>query len=187
MENISKKIVDELFEKVCQGDRVAFQELNRLSENGNARAMSALAKIYLKNLRGIKHSYKKAVELFEKAAALNEPYALYRLGEFYRDAKCGFKQDGNKAAEYFIRAAKTNIVNPSDNIRYWSLAAAIYHYGEGGVLPDGQKAIELYEKQDQIESQTDEGNDFITAKALFQIADIYIEGCGSVRPDGFKP
>ena len=99
-------MTDKIFAKARRGDKVAFQELNRLAENGNARAMSNLAQIYLKGLCGVKSSYKRAVELFERAAALDEIYALYRLGEFHRDAKCGFAQDGHRAAEYFIRAAE---------------------------------------------------------------------------------
>lgn len=97
------------------------------------------------------------MELFQKAAALDEVYALFRLGEFCRDAKYGFKQDGHIAAE-------------------------IFHDGKGGVAPDGLKAIELYKRLDEIESL----DGIKSCKALFRIAEIYTEGCGSLLPNRQK-
>lgn len=184
MENDDEKIADELLDKLSLGDKNAFHELEKLAEDGNARAMSNLAQIYLKGFGVIEISYKNAVELFKKAAALNEVYALFRLGEFYRDAKYGFKQDGHKAAEYFIRAAEYAV--PSGAAKCLRLAAEIYHYGKGGVAPDGFKAIELYEKLDEVESLGGVEIRFIVEKALFRIADIYTNGCGSLQADGLK-
>ena len=180
MENDDEKIADELFDKVSHGDQNAFHELEKLAEAGNARAMSNMAQIYLKGFGLVESSYEKAVNLLKKAAALDEVYALFRLGEFYRDAKYGFKQDGQKAAEYFIRAA--GYATPNGAAEGLRLAAEIYHYGKGGVAPNGVKAIELYEKLDEIEAL----DEIKSCKALFRIAEIYTEGCGSLQPDGLK-
>ena len=184
MEIDDEKIADDLFEGVLHGDKNSFHELEKLADDGNERAMSNLAQIYLKGAGVVESSYKKALELFKKAATLNEVYALFRLGEFYRDSKYGLKQDGNKAAEYFIRAAEH--ATPNGTAEGFRLAAEIYHYGKGGVAPDGFKAIELYKKLDEIESLDEVEIRFSGEKALFRIADIYKNGCGSLKPDGLK-
>ena len=106
MEIDDEKITDELFDKVSPGNKNPFHKLEKLAEDGNARAMSNLAQIYLKGFGIVESSCEKAVELFQKTAALNEVYALFCLGEFYRDATYGFNWDGHKAAEFFIRAAE---------------------------------------------------------------------------------
>lgn len=62
-------------------------------------------------------------------------------------------------------------------------SSEIYHYGKGGVTPDGQKAIELYEKLDEPESLGEAESEFSGNKALFRIVDIYAKGCGSVQID----
>lgn len=174
MENDCEKIADELLHKVRHGDEKSFLELEELAADGNARVLSNLAQIYLKGFGVVKSSYKKAVTLFKKAAALNEFFALFRLGEFYRDAKCGFEQDGHKAAECFIRAAQHATANGA--AKCLRLAAEIYHYGKGGVTPDGFKALELYKKLDELDDK----------RALMDIAQIYTEGCGNLKPDAQK-
>lgn len=185
MENIDEKISDELFEKASHGDKAAFHELEKLAEDGNEQAISHLAQIYLKGFGVVESSYKKALELFRKAASLNDAYALFRLGEFYRDAKCGLEQDGHIAAEFFIKAAQ--YTNPKGVAKCLNLAAEIYHYGEGGMTPDAQKAIELYEKLAEMESRGEaESEHGLTGKALFKLAEIYTEGCGNLKPDAKK-
>lgn len=94
MEKTNKKNSDGLLEKIRQGDKKSFQRLEKLAEDGNAQVMSNLAAIYLKGIGGFENSYEKALELFDKAAILNDPRALFCLGTFYRDAKYGFEQDG---------------------------------------------------------------------------------------------
>lgn len=173
MEIDDEKIADDLLDKVNLGDKNSFHELEKLAADGNARAMSNLAQIYLQGAGVVESSYETAVALFQKAAALDEVYALFRLGGFYRDATYGFKRDGHIAAEYFIRAAENAVPQG---------AAEIYHHGEGGVAPDGFKAIELYQRLDEIESL----DEIKACKALFRIADIYAEGCGSLQADGLK-
>lgn len=180
MEIDDEKIADDLFDKVSPDNKNAFHELEKLAEDGNPRAMSNLAEVYLNGLGVVESSYEKAVELFQKAAALDEVYALFRLGELCRDAKYGFKQDGHIAAEYFIRAAENAM--PNSAAKDLRLAAEIYHYGKGGVVPDGFKAVELYKRLDEIESL----DEIKSCKALFRIAEIYTEGCGSLKPDGLK-
>ena len=184
MENINEKIADDLFDKVIHGDKNSFQELEKLAEKGNARAMSKLAQIYLNGFGIVESSYEKAVALFQKAAALDEVYALFRLGKFYRDAKYGFKQDGHKAAEYFMRAAEH--ATPNGAAEGLKLAAEIYRYGKGGVTPDAQKAIELYEKLAELESRGEAEPRLTGDKALLKLAEIYTEGCGSLKPDARK-
>lgn len=183
--NSNKKNSDGLLEKIRNGDKKAFRRLKKLADEGNAKAMSNLAAIYLKGIGGFENSYKKALELFNKAANLNDSRALCCLGTFYRDAKYGFEQDGQKAAEYFIRGAQHATI-PEDVFHFLNLAAEIYRYGKGGVNPDAQKAIELYEKLDVLESRGEAKPELTSEKALFKLAEIYTEGCGNLKPDAQK-
>ena len=96
MEIDDEKIADDLLDKVSLGDKNALHELEKLAADGNACAMNNLAQIYFNGLGVVESSYEKAVELFKKAAALDEVNALFRLGEFYRDATYSFKRDGHK-------------------------------------------------------------------------------------------
>ena len=77
MKKTNKKNSDGLLEKILQGDKKAFNRLKKLADDGNAQAMSNLAAIYLKGHGGFENSYKKALELFNKAATLNDSRALY--------------------------------------------------------------------------------------------------------------
>jgi len=131
---------DALLEKIRHGDKNSFRELEELAENENAEAMSNLAEIYLKGLGGFEISYKTALKLFNKAAKLDDPCALFYLGTFCRDGKYGLEQDGYKAAEYFIKGAQ--YVNPNNVAKFLNFAAEIYRYGKGGVRTDGYKALE---------------------------------------------
>lgn len=184
MENTDEKIADEILENIRHGDAEAVRKLEELAANGNARAMSNLATVFFKGLGGVESSYKKAAELFEKAAALDEVFALATLGRFYRDSKCGFEQNGHKATEFFIRAAKLAV--PKGAIKCLRSAAEIYHYGQGGVAPDGRKAVALYEKLADLESRGEVEITFSRNKALFRIADIYANGCGNLAPNAKK-
>lgn len=184
MENTDEKIVDEILENIRHGDAEAVRKLEELAANGNARAMSNLATVFFKGLGGVESSYKKAAELFEKAAALDEVFALATLGRFYRDSKCGFEQNGHKATEFFIRAAKLAV--PKGAAMCLRSAAEIYHYGQGGVAPDGRKAVALYEKLADLESRGEVEITFSRDKALFRIADIYANGCGNLAPNAKK-
>ena len=185
MEKTNKKNSDGLLEKIRQGDKKSFQRLEKLAEDGNAQAMSNLAAIYLKGIGGFENSYEKALELFDKAAILNDTRALFCLGTFYRDAKYGFEQDGQKAAEYFIRGAQHATI-PEDVSNLLNLAAEIYRYGKGGVIPDAQKVIELYEKLEELESRGEAKPESNSEKALLKLAEIYTEGCGSLKPNARK-
>ena len=184
MENTDEKIADEILENIRHGDAEAVRKLEELAANGNARAMSNLATVFFKGLGAVESSYKKAAELFEKAAALDEVFALATLGRFYRDSKCGFEQNGHKATEFFIRAAKLAV--PKGAIKCLRSAAEIYHYGQGGVAPDGRKAVALYEKLADLESRGEVEITFSRNKALFRIADIYANGCGNLAPNAKK-
>lgn len=183
METYRKKISNELLEKTRRGDKKSFHELEQLAEDGNAQAISNLAQIYLTGFGVVESSYKKALELFRKAAALDDIYSLVRLGEFYRDAKYGLEQNGYKAAEYFIKAAEH--ADPLGVAKCLNLAAEIYRYGKG-VIPDGKKAVELYKKLEQLESRGKARPRLPGDEALFKLAEIYTTGCANLKPDAQK-
>ena len=77
-------------------------------------------------------------------------------------------QNSTDTPTKIIRAAEN--ATPPGVARGLNLAARIYRYGEGGVNPDGQKALELYEKLDELELLGEAEPAFSFEKALFNKA-----------------
>lgn len=94
---------------------------------------------------------------------------LIQLGEYYRDGKQGFKQDGATALQCFLKAADKN---PAKS---FEIIAEMYREGKS-VKADGFKAIEYYEKLDALDDK----------QAALNIAEIYTEGCGKLKGNGYK-
>lgn len=134
--------------------------------------MYELAECYLKGLNGVEQSPEKSLGLLERSAAQDYAPAFSRLGEFYIGGKCGVKQDGYRALEYFLKA--TELDEDEDN---FETIADIYLYGEGGVKPDGNKAVEYLLKGWEINN-----NDFFD----YQMEEIYLYGHGEIKPDARK-
>ena len=53
---------------------------------------------------------KKALELYENAAKLKQPYALYNLGILYMNGLGGVEHDQFKAHDLFMEAATREVV-----------------------------------------------------------------------------
>jgi len=83
-------------------------------------------------------NYKKALELFHKAEAGNDPYVLYSLGVMYFDGE-GTDANVSKGNDYYLKAAKLG----SDDAMY-QLA---FSYNDGvGVTQDYTKAAYWFEQ-----------------------------------------
>lgn len=126
--------------------------------HSQARALYELGEVYFEGLCEVERSTKLALEYFAKAAELNDALALIRLGEFYRDGKQGFIQDGQRALDYFLKAAELGKQNG------YELAAEMFW------------AIEFYEKLDALDDK----------RAAMNIAQVYSEGCGKLKTNGYK-
>ena len=74
-------------------------ELTQKADAGDGLAQFHLAVLYYKG-ENVKQDYKKAAELFEKAALQGVPDAQYNLGIFYQNGY-GVKQDFTKAVEWY--------------------------------------------------------------------------------------
>lgn len=165
----------DLGEKVRRGDKDALQKLKEFAEtedpeqpHSQARALYELAKVHFSGFCEVKKSATEALKFLIQAVELNDDLASLRLGEFYRDGKQGFKQDGQKALELFLKAAEHG------NKNGFRLAAEMFRAGQGGFKADGYKAIEFYEKLDALDDK----------QALISIAEICEEGCGKFKADG---
>ena len=156
-------------------DKENLQELITLAKGGNAEALYELAEVYFKGLNGLEQSPQKALELLEKAAAQDYPLALYRLGNFYLYGKCGIKQNGYKAIALIQRADELD--KEEDDEPDHSEWGYIYKEGVGGIKQDGQKAIEYFVKDFEENDSWESKN---------EILDIYLYGCGELKPDWRK-
>ena len=107
------------------------------SEAGYLPAVAALGKYYFMG-RAVPRDHSKARELFEKAAAQNDPGGQYNLGMMYATGAGGLPQDPAKAAEYFKKAAAQGF-----SMAQFALATQ-YAKGEG-VPQNIDEAIRLYQ------------------------------------------
>lgn len=67
MEIYDEKIADDLLDKVSPDNKNAFHELEKLAADGNARAMSNLAEVYLNGLGVVESSYAKGRGIIPKS------------------------------------------------------------------------------------------------------------------------
>ncbi len=106
------------------------------SEAGYIPGVAALGKYYFMG-RVVPRDENKARQLFEQAAAQNDPNGLYSLGMLYATG-AGVQQNSAKAAEYFKKAADQGL-----GIAQFALATQ-YAKGEG-VPQNIDEAIRLYQ------------------------------------------
>ncbi len=135
------------------------------------------------------------------------------IAEIFLEGKGGVQPDGYKALEYLAQTLEginkaieltKNFVASNEDVEQnypgilkrffdrsesrlknaYKQIAEIYRCGKCGVLPDGQKALALYERLDEIELLGGKNKVHFESTALFRIVDIYAKGCGSVQIDG---
>lgn len=86
-----------------------FKLYTQLSDEGNADAMASLGYMY-QNAQGCDIDEEKALSLYERAAELKQPYALYNLGILYMNGLGGVEHDQFKAHDLFMEAATREVV-----------------------------------------------------------------------------
>lgn len=107
--------------------------------NGNAQALSELAQCYYFGTQtNIQIDYKKAFELFSKAAELNNVYSQLMLAYMYENG-VGGEQDFDEAVKWYDMAAKNGNADAMVNL------GNCYFYGRG-VKQDYVAANSLYLK-----------------------------------------
>jgi TPR repeat protein len=116
-------------------DRNALELFQKASERGLPEAKSSVAFHYAA-IANVKES-KKALALYEQAAAQSEPVALHALGQVYFYGWAGEPHNYQRAVEFLLRAADAGY--PA------AQSALAYMYAKGfGVAKDESRAAELY-------------------------------------------
>ena len=113
-------------EGLDQNYEKAFKWCKEPAEQGIMGALSLIGNMYLKG-NGVEQNYKKAFEWLKKAANCNDDYAQFQIGLMYCYGD-GIEQNYEKALEYFEKAA----------------------------LHGNKAAVELLEKLEQNQSDTNE-------------------------------
>ena len=165
-------------------------------------ALFKLAQIYTEGCGILKPNAKKAIEYLKNAfhewvladsTVHSYLVASYNLAEFYRDGKAGIKPDGYKVIEYLSELGHLETI------------AEIYRDGKYNVRANGYKAIKYFLEKSKrelitldelaelyLQNGSDEKMYFFEARDICnvdvfeEIAQIYLEGKGGVRPDGYK-
>ncbi len=89
-------------------DTVSVERLEKLAKEGNPNAQLALGKIHFDGRVGKKKNYKKALELFHKAAALGSGPAMFNIGLCY-DGGFGVAQSLKDAIAWYEKAADAGV------------------------------------------------------------------------------
>ena len=87
-----------------QDFKSAFELYTQLANEGNADAMTSLGYMH-QNAQGCEKNNAKTLELYEKAAEIKQPYALYNLAILYMNGLGGVEHNQFKAHELFMEAA----------------------------------------------------------------------------------
>jgi TPR repeat protein len=126
-------------------------EAKQLNEMATSEEQVRLAQLYQEG-RGVPQDYRKASELYEKAAARGNALAQVNLGWLYHEGK-GVPQDYHKAAELYQKSANQG------NAAGQAYLASSYAEGKG-VTKDYQKAVELFHKAVNQGQSANTFNDF---------------------------
>ena len=103
------------------------------AEEGSAITQHNLGLSYSKGQNGVEQDFKKATELYQKAAQQGHAGAINNLGVLYTEGK-GVPQDLTKAAELYQKAAQLGHINAKNN---WGIAL----YEGKGVERDIPQAV----------------------------------------------
>lgn len=88
---------------------------------------------------GVKQDVPKAIELFERAAALGHSIAMNALGVIFDNGHGGVSKDFGLALYWFQQAAEAGCVPAMKNL------GIVFEYGRVGVMAkDEHKAFEYY-------------------------------------------
>ena len=179
-----------------QDGQQALEYFLKATEVGERNGYKLAAEMFRNGAGGFKADGFRAIEFYEKLDELDDKRAAFNIAQIYEKGCGKLRADGYKAIEIYddmIRQGKYWMkVRREFGITSFRLrgykealgnAARIYLEGKGGVVQDGNKAVELYEKLAEIESLEKSKPESTRHKALFKLAEIYTEGCGSLKPD----
>lgn len=121
--------------KVEQNDKLSFQQLKNLAQQGDPDAQCQLGVMYNTG-NGVKQDFKQAFKWLSKVADLNYAEAQYHLGLIF-DNGYGVEQDTLKAVQWYTKAAEQGWANAQINLGF------MYIKGQG-VKQDYTKALTYF-------------------------------------------
>lgn len=146
--------------------------------NNISNIYNKIATIYLEGCGNVQTDGYKAIEYFEKSSNFEQIAKIYRYG------KACVKPDPQKAIDYFLKYEAAKCRSSDDEMSDFDIfldnsmranafrnIAEIYYS-----LNDGQKALEYFLKADEFDDEW----------AYMDVAKIYREGKGNLKPDGVK-
>ena len=133
---------------IAKGPKEDIERLRGWVKKGKAWAMASLAQRY-KDGVGVRHSDKKAIELYEMAAKRGQASAQYNLGQYYRHGMHGLTQSPKRALEYLTLSAEQGYAEAQLRL------GAMYYKGEG-IKTSYSKAREWWTKAVKAAAQGNE-------------------------------
>ncbi len=130
------------------------------AQKGDAWCMVALSQYYMWGTGGLQKDEERALDLMNKAAALNLPEAYSALGAYYLGTDYGVPKNTQKGLEFITKAAELG-----DSIAICDLAS-YYLEGKYGVPQNDEKGLEYLKK-------AAEQNNFV---ALRDLGLAYLDG-----------
>ncbi|WP_218814291.1 tetratricopeptide repeat protein [Rickettsiella endosymbiont of Dermanyssus gallinae] len=116
-----------------QDIKLGLHYLNQAAEQGMAEAEVILARLYATG-NEVEQSNSKAFDLYLRAAFSNNTFALYMVGTYLLDGRCGFPATDAIAFEWFLRAAERGDADGQ------AQAGNAYLYGIG-IEKNSEKAL----------------------------------------------
>lgn len=89
--------------------KVAFELFTQLADEGDSDAQASLGYMY-QTAQGCEKNDEKTLELYTKAAEVNQPYALFNLAILYENGIGGVTHDQFKAHELHLAAAEREVL-----------------------------------------------------------------------------
>ena len=111
--------------------------LQRRADKGDKIAQWAMGVAYGHGKYGLKKNEKRAVQYYEKSAALGHAEAQYNLGSCFRSGT-GAKMDKKKALKYFTQSSEQGNAEAHNT-------CGIMHYQGEGVERDVEEALRYFE------------------------------------------
>lgn len=177
--------------------RKALEYFQKAADKGNKQGLKSAAHIFRFDeggIGGVKADGYKVLEFYERLVALDDKRTPFEMAELYKQGCGRLKADGYKALEiyeeiiscgkYWLEVFQNfNIRSPcfEDMVTAMREVANIYLEGSAGVIPDGEKAIEYFEKFIKLTYRRRADD---ASRALYRIAKIYLNGNAGIEPNG---
>jgi uncharacterized protein len=146
----------------------------QINELARASAMTEIAYQYQTGAGGVTQDYAKAMDWYQKAAALGDPDALKGIGWLYSSG-LGVPQDYTEAMKWYEKAADAGSAAAMNNIGWM-------YQNAWGVSQDLSEAIVWYKKAAEPTATAPGG----FAEAMYNLGNLYLSGPVGVADTTFR-